>query len=436
MTLRSLFSARRFPIMLLLGFFSGLPSALTASTLQAWFTDAGLSLVDIGAITLLALPYAIRFLWAPLFDRVSLPFLDRRRSWLWVLQLLLVLSIVSMAFLKPQTIFHVSQFSFHGLLLCGLITAILSTSQDIVINAWQTETFVDGERGLGAALYVTGWRIGMIVSGAVALIIAQYFNWKITYLSMAGLMLLGVIVTTLAPQSFSISSVSKASKNLLAPFQEFFQRYTWKMLAAIFFLLLTYKLGDALALAFNTTFLLREMHFDLATIGLVNKTISMTSALLGGIAAAIWMKRISLYRALFLFGIIQAFAHLGYMLLAIVGKNFFLLVFTAFLENFCSGMATIAFLALIMALCHVEYTATQFAFLSAMTFLGRIIAGPFAARLILFFGWIHFFVMCGVISLSVLCVLFATRKADVFSEGENNATTSTESTGSISGQPA
>lgn len=403
---------KRHFVILLLGFSSGLPAALTASTLQAWFTEAGINLHTIGAVTLLVMPYSFRFLWAPLFDYFKLPGVDRRRGWLFLTQIGLIIAISAMALSTPQHIFKLYSWSIPWLMISGFITAVLSTSQDVVISAYQIEILPPEERGLGAAIYSTGWRIGIIISGAVALILAKEWGWKETYLLMAGLMSIGMIATYIAPQPLVI--VKQVSHTVIhavwAPIKDFFQRYGFKTASLFFLLILTYKAGDALALALNTTFLLRYIGFDLATIGAVNKTVSLVSALLGGLVAGIIMTRLSLYRALIIFGFIQGSANLSYAAMAYFGKSLFLLIFAAFTENFCSGMGTIALLALIMSLCHIYYTATQFALLSAIAFFARVIVGPVAATMVDSMGWLVFFIGCFLISLPTLLFVYANKK--------------------------
>jgi PAT family beta-lactamase induction signal transducer AmpG len=404
-------SDKRLFTILLLGFSSGLPAALTASTLQAWFTEAGINLKTIGAVTLLVMPYSFRFLWAPFFDRYHLPGFDRRRGWLLLTQVMLAIAIAAMAFLTPQQMLKVGSIHVPWLIIVGFITAFISASQDIVINAYQIEILPVEEQGVGAALYVTGWRISVIISGALALVLAGQFGWHLTYLFMANLMAIGIIASWLGPPSFEQNQSPKTLlQATLEPFKDFFSRHGFKAAAGFLLLILTYKLGDALTLALNTTFLLREMGFDLATLGLVNKTISLISALLGGLLAGIYIKKISLYSALLIFGIIQAIAHLGYAFMAYWGKSFMLLVFTAFTENFCSAMGTIALLALLMALCNIKYTATQFALLSAIAFIARTFVGPATAVMIDRFGWLQFFVWCFVLSLPTLLFVRLNKK--------------------------
>jgi len=398
---------RRHLTILLLGFASGLPAALTAGTLQAWFTEAGISLKTIGAVTLLVLPYSLRFLWAPLLDHFELPGIDRRRGWLFVTQIGLIIAISTMAFSNPHENFMLFSWQIPTLMVIGLLTAFFSTSQDIVINAYQTEVLPVEERGLGAAIYITGWRIGAVISGAASLLLASQLGWQTTYLLMASLMAVGIIGTAIAPPSPHVRlPAASLTEVLIMPFVEFFQRVGFKYALIIMSLIITYKLSDALALALNTTFLLRGMGYSLALIGTVNKTVSIVASVAGGLLAGAAMTRLTLYQALLFFGWIQGLANLCYALMAYLGKSFFMLVFTAFTENFCSGMGTIALYALIMALCQLRYTATQFALFVAIAFVGRTFAGPLAATMVESMGWLTFFIWCFLLSLPTLVFVY------------------------------
>lgn len=403
-------SNRRHLTILLLGFASGLPASLTASTLQAWFTDAGINLRTIGAVTLLVMPYSFKFLWSPLFDYVQFGQIDRRRGWLIVTQLGLLASIIWMALLTPQDIAVLFNWQIPWLLIAGFLTSFLSASQDIVINAYQTEILPKSEQGLGASLYVTGWRVGAIISGALALVLASEFGWECTYLGMSSLMGIGLLATFIAPPSQEYQQSTYGFLDaVVAPFVDFFQRFGIKSAVLFLLLIITYKISDALALALNTTFLMRELGFALSTIGYINKTVSLTSALLGGIFAGILMTRQTLYRSLMLFGFVQGAANLSYAAMAYWGKSLGLLIFAAFTENFCSGMGTIALMALIMSLCNKRYTATQFALLSAVAFLARTFVGPLAATMVESSGWFLFFICCFLISLPTLAFAHANR---------------------------
>lgn len=399
-------------IIFLLGITAGLPAALIAGTLQAWFTEAGLNLYTIGAITLLIAPYNLRFLWAPLFDNVHLPGMNRRHSWLYITQIGLIITTLIMAQLNPLQTLTCFGMKIPTLMLVGFFTSIFAASLEIIINAYQTEILPEAERGLGVSIYVTGWRIGGIFSGAIALIMAKEWGWQITYMIMASLMGIGLIATWFAPKTTILEKRAYTFvEAVIHPFKDLFSRFNVLSLTLFFLLILTYKASDALALALNTTFLLREMGFDLITIGLVNKTVSIGAAILGGITAGVAMKYIPLYRALFLFGLIQGAANLSYALLAYMGKSLGLLIFTAFAENFCSGMGNIALMALIMAICNTQYTASQIALLSSIAYLSRPFVGPIAASMVDASGWFTFYIWCFVVSLPTLAFIYWNKPA-------------------------
>lgn len=384
-------------VLLLLGFFAGLPAALIAGTLQAWFTDAGLNLRLIGGLTLLLLPYSLRFLWSPLFDEIRLSRLGRRRSWMLVIQSLLILFILIMGLLSPTDRFA----GIPWLIVPGLMVSVLAASQEMVINAWQTEIFSVNERGFSAGVYVAGWRVGSIVSGGLALVMAAHIGWHQTYFLMAALMAFAPLVTLLAPREINnrLPKTHSFARILYLSITTFFRQRGTQAALILLLLIMTFKLGDALALALNTTFLLRKIGFSLETVGYVNKTVSFIAAILGGLVGGLWMRYLSLYRALILFAVIQAFSHVGYILLIFLGRDFNGLIVAAFLENFCSGMGTIALLALIMDLCKIEYTATQLALFNALAYIPRVIVGPMAAYFVYQLGWVNFFGICIVASL-------------------------------------
>ena len=371
---------------LLLGFSSGLPAVLTGSTLSAWFTESGISLMAIGALTLVGQPYVYKFLWAPFMDRFIPPFLGRRRGWMLIWQLCLIATIAIMALLTPQ--------KHAGLMgMIALLIAFCSASQDTAINAYQTDVLQQEERGIGSALMANGWRIGTIVSGAFALIMAQRLGWHMTYLIMAACMLVGLITTLLCPATPNEKHVQPVSLKdaVIDPFKEFFSRHGARFAIILLAIIVFYKLGDAFALSLNTTFLLRGMHFSLTDVGVANKMVGLAASIAGGLIGGLIMLRISLLRALVVFGILQAVSNLGYMWLALAGHNYSIFYGAVAVEFFTSGLGTTAFLAFIMSLCHPKFTATQFALLTAVSAVGRVYIGPAAAETVLHIGWAGFF---------------------------------------------
>lgn len=376
---------RKIAVILLLGFASGLPLALSGTALQAWYTVAGVPIVTIGILTLLSYPYVIKVLWAPFLDRYTfLSRLGRRRGWILLMQLGLTITLICMACLQPQ---------LNPWLLAGLafVVALFSATQDIGIDAYVTEILTPQERGMGAAMRTTGYRIAMVVSGGLALVIAAYIGWHNTYLLMALLTLLGLLVTLFAsPEPAVKAAPTKLSEAFVAPLKEFFSRD-----AGIIILLfvILYKIGDAFVLALGTPFLLRGLGFTLQDVGMIYKVVGMLATVVGSLIGGMLIPRLGLYRALLWFGILQLFSTLPFILLAMMGKNYTLMVVAIFCESFFGGLATVAFVAFLMSLCDQRYTATQFTLLSSLSAIGRVSVGPIAGLLVASKGWLVFYII-------------------------------------------
>ena len=391
------FRSRKIALLLVLGFASGLPLALTAGTLQAWLAADNVDIVAIGWFALVGQPYTYKFLWAPLMDRYAPPFLGRRRGWLLVTQLLLAAAIVFMGTLKPAD-------SAWLLGAAALSVALLSASQDIVFDALRADWLEREERGAGAAVSVLGYRIAMLVSGAGALILAdQWLGWQATYWLMAALMGVGMAATWLAVEPAPRGEPPRTLDAAVAkPFAEFFAR---EGAVALLLLVVLYKLGDAFAGNLTTTFLLRGPGFSLTEVGAINKGFGLAATIFGALAGGALMAKMRLYRALLVFGALQAVTNLGFMLLAASGKSYALMVAVIGLENLCGGMGTAAYVALLMALCDRRFSATQYALLSALSAVGRVYVGPVAGYLVAGAGWQMFFFFSFLIALPGLALL-------------------------------
>ena len=399
--LLSVFRSRKIFLLLLLGFSSGLPLALTGATLQAWLTVEGVRLQDIGWFALVGQPYVYKFLWAPLMDRYPLPFLGRRRGWLMATQFALLLAIAWMGSVSPKE-------SPWLLAALALSVAFLSASQDIVFDAYRADVLDAPERGAGAAVSVLGYRIAMLVSGGLALILVDgWLSWKEAYWLMAVLMLIGAAATwaALEPQV-----QGKAPATLLEavrePLTEFFSR---DGAVALLALIVLYKLGDAFAGVLTTVFLLRGAGFSLTDVGWANKWLGVGATILGLLAGGALMAKLRLYRSLLLFGILQALTNLGFMALALAGKSYALMIAVVAAENLCGGMGTAAFVALLMALCDRRFSATQYALLSALAAFGRVYVGPAAGALAADYGWTAFFLFTFFIALPGIALLVGLR---------------------------
>lgn len=380
---------RRIGIMLPLGFASGLPLALTAGTLQAWLTVVGFDLKTIGIFTLVGLPYALKFLWAPLMDRLVPPWLGRRRGWMLVMQLGVAVGLAAMALTGPG-----QRPEILGAL--ALLVAFLSASLDIVFDAYRTDVLLRPERGFGAAVWVNGYRCALLLASAGALLLADYIGWQNTYLLLAGLMATGVITIFASPEP-SESSIPPASlaEAVGGPLKELFARPGVLGLLA---LIVLYKIGDAVAASLQTAFLIGGMGFSVSEVGYV-KGLGLGATLIGALAGGVAMAKLGMVRSLLLFGLLQAVSNLGFMWLAWMGKSYAALTTSILVENVTGGMGTAAFVALIMSLCNHRYTATQFALLSSLEALGRVFSGRPSADLVGMVGWTQFFFWSFLIAL-------------------------------------
>ncbi len=396
--LLSVFRSRKMFLLLLLGFSSGLPLALTGATLQAWLTVEGVRLQDIGWFALVGQPYVYKFLWAPLMDRYPLPFLGRRRGWLVATQLTLLVAVAWMGSVSPKE-------SPWVLAALALLVAFLSASQDIVFDAYRADVLDAPERGAGAALSVLGYRVAMLVSGGLALILVDsWLSWAQAYWLMSALMLVGAAATwaALEPEVQGKAPVTLAEA-VRAPLQEFFSRGG---AVALLVVIVLYKLGDAFAGVLTTAFLLRGAGFSLTDVGWANKWLGVGATILGLLAGGALMAKLRLYRSLLLFGILQGLTNLGFLALALAGKSYPLMIAVVAAENLCGGMGTAAFVALLMSLCDRRFSATQYALLSALAALGRVYVGPAAAAMVESMGWASFFFATFLLALPGVALLW------------------------------
>ena len=397
----SIFTSRHMAVMVLLGFSSGLPLPLTSGTLQAWLTIAGIDLRTIGIFSLVGIPYTIKFLWSPLMDRFVPPWLGRRRGWIILTQLVLMIGIGIMGVISPQ---HAPLM----LATLAFIVAFTSASQDIVVDAYRTDVLPVVERGIGVAVFLTGYRIAMLVAGALALILSERIGWQNTYLLMAGLMIIGILGTFAAQEPDSnISPPKSLEEAIWGPLKDFFSR----RLALIFMMLIIlYKLGDAYAGTLTTAFLLRGVGFSPTEVGTINKGMGLIATIVGALFGGTLMIKLGLFRSLMAFGLLQMVSNLSFMALAWAGKNYAMMIFAIAFENLSGGMGSTAFVALIMALCNKRYSATQFALLSSIAALGRVFISPSAGYVVEFTGWATFFFFTTITALPGLALLWWLRE--------------------------
>ncbi len=399
------YGSPRIFMMLIFGFASGLPLALTGGTLQAWMTVSGVNLRTIGIFSLVGLPYTLKFLWSPLMDRYALPWLGRRRGWILFAQVLLFFTIVAMAFGSPQHDVWV-------VALLAICVAFFSASQDIVIDAYRTDLLREKERGAGTAIYVTGYRIAMLVSGGGALILSDRIGWKNTYLLMALFMIIGMIGTLCGPEpDIQVKAPKTLREAVWGPLKDFFSRHH---AVTILFLIVLYKLGDAYAGTLTTAFLIRGAGFSPTDVGEVNKGLGLVSLIVGATIGGSLLVRLGLFRSLLFFGLLQAVSNLSFMLLAWAGKSYPMLIFAVAFENLAGGMGTSAFVAFLMGLCDHRYSATQFALLSSLAVLGRVFISPTSGYAVEWLGWANFFFLTALTALPGLGLLWRLRNSSVF----------------------
>lgn len=393
------FQSRKLACLLLLGFSSGLPLYLTSRTLQAWMQDEKVDLASIGLFSLVGLPYSLKFLWSPLLDRFVPPFMGRRRGWLVITQVGLLLAITAMALQQPR---NALQF----LAINAIIIAFLSATQDIAGDAYRTDVLEKSELGLGASTWVLGYRIAILVTSALALILADRIPWSAVYLLMAILMGVGLITSFFAPEPKANDNLPPPSlvDAVYLPFQEFFQRLGLGTGSLILLFVLLYKVGDALVGNMATPFLL-DIGFSKTEIGAIQGGMGFLATTVGVIGGGVILTKIGINRSLWLFGGLQALSNLGYFSLATVGKNSSFLVLALNLENLCAGFVTAGFVAYLMNLCNHRFSATQFALLSSlMAASGNILAAP-AGQLAKATGWPLFFLVSLVAALPGLVLL-------------------------------
>ncbi len=372
---------RRVLMLLGLGFSSGLPLALTGSTLQAWMTVEKVDLRVIGIFSLVGLPYTLKVLWAPVMDRFTLPFLGRRRGWIGLAQVLLALGLVGLSFSSPASMPWLVAF-------LALTVAFLSASQDIVIDAYRADVLREGELGAGAATTVVGYRLALLVSGALALILSDHLSWSHVYILMAVLMGGGLFFTLGAPEpEEKVVAPRSLREAVWEPLVTYFHRS--RAVEMLLFIML-YKLGDAIAGAMTTPFLL-DMGFSRTDVGMANKALGLITTIVGTLAGGGIISKLGIHRSLWIFAFLQAGSNLTFTALAVAGTNYPIMVGAVAVENLCGGMGTAAFIAFMMSLCDKRFTATQYALLTSFMAVTRVVAGVPTGFMVNSLGWPMFY---------------------------------------------
>jgi PAT family beta-lactamase induction signal transducer AmpG len=378
-----------------MGFSSGLPLLLTGSVLQAWMKEEGVDLATIGLFALVGLPYTLKFLWAPFLDRYQLGHLGRRRGWLLWVQIGLILALMGLGFTEPA----LSPIKVAG---AALLVAFLSAVQDIIIDAYRRESLADHELGLGSSLYVNGYRLGMLLASGGGLILADYLPFSQVYQLLALVMLIGVITTLLAPEPQIFINPPKTMREaVVEPFLEYFRRSD-ALLILLFILL--YKMGDSMASHMTIPFYL-ELGYSTAEIGTIVKGFGFVAIIFGSLLGGILMLRIGIYRSLWIFGVLQGVSTAGFAVLGAYGYSLSGLALVIAFENLSGGMGTAAYTAFMASLTNKKFTATQYALLSSLMGIPRVIIAAPTGFLAESLGWVPFFSFCAAIAIPGLLLL-------------------------------
>lgn len=381
------------------GFTSGLPLYILIQLIPAWLRVEGVGLAEIGFFALIGFPYTWKFLWSPIMDRFAVPVLGRRRGWMLVTQLALLVSIAAMGFIKPD-------LSIWTVAYLAAAVAFFSASQDIVLDAYRRELLPDIELGLGNVIHVQTYRLAGLVPGALALILADHLPWHIVFVVVAAFMGVGLVLTLIIREAIADPKPPKTMREaIVEPFREFAQRKGLGAAALILAFLFLYKLGDNMATALSTPFYL-DLGFSLTQIGSVAKLASLIAAIVGGLIGGVVMIKLSINRALWLFGVVQIVSILGFALLAEVGADPWVLGFVVAFEYLGVGLGTAAFIAFIARMTNPVFAATQFALFTALTSVPRILANSVTGLIVETVGWTNFFLLCTVLAIPGMLLLF------------------------------
>ena len=390
---------RRMLICIFTGFASGMPLYVLFQLVPAWLRDGGVSLTDIGLFALVGIPYTWKFLWAPLMDRWVPPFLGRRRGWIFVFQIALLLSIGFLGAFEPAQ-------STWLIAALAVAVAFFSASQDVALDAYRREILPDEELGLGNAIHVQAYRISSLVPGSLSLILADILPWSSVFWITGAFMAIGAVMTLVITEPESELPVGMSLRQaVVAPFAEYVTRKGWSGLLLVLGFMFLYKIGDNMATALATPFYL-DMGFSKTQIGLVAKHAALWPAIVGGLLGGVVMIRLGINRALWLFGVVQVISILGFAVLASNGPLLWLLAVVISFEYLGVGMGTAAFTAFIARETSKTYAATQFALFTALAALPRTFANAGTGIIVEQIGWVNFFLLCTLLAMPGMLLLF------------------------------
>ena len=396
---------RKMAICVFTGFASGLPLYLLINLLPAWLRSEQVDLTTIGLFALIQFPYTWKFLWSPLLDRYAMPLLGRRRGWMLLTQSGLLLTIAAMGGFSPQT-------DMMMIIIFATLLAFLSATQDIALDAYRRELLDDEELGLGSSVHVNAYRVAGLIPGSLALILADHLPWSTVFIITALFMLPGMVMTLLVKEP-QVAVVPKSLRQaVLEPFHEFISRQGWRGALMVLAFIFCYKLGDSLCTALATPFYL-DMGYSKTAIGLIAKNAGLWPAVIGGLLGGLWMVKIGINKALWLFGLVQFGSIFGFLWLASVGVQADVgpveltrLAVVIGFEEFGVGVGTAAFVAYIARSTHPAYTATQFALFTSLAAVPRTFINAGAGWLVESMGWVSFFLLCAGLAVPGMLLLF------------------------------
>ncbi|HET9635817.1 MAG TPA: AmpG family muropeptide MFS transporter [Gemmatimonadaceae bacterium] len=393
-----IFGQPKMATLVVLGFSSGLPFYLTSKTLQAWMTTAKVDLATIGFFSLVTLPYSLKFVWAPLMDRYTPPFLGRRRGWVLITQIALLLVIAAMSLHDPRT-------GLKMLAVNAIAIAFFSASQDISLDAYRTDVLENREMGAGAAVFVLGYRIAMITTGALAFFLADRMPWQTVYVILALLIIIGIVATFLAPEPVLNDAPPKTLiEAVVLPFTDFFKRAGVVRALVVLLFIVAYKYSDSLAGSMTTPFLL-QAGYTQTEVGAVFLGAGVIATIVGVLVAGAAIGKFGINRSLWIFVVFQGLSNLTYYFLSLSEKNHTLMVSAVITENFGLGLVTGAMTAYLMSMCNRRFTATQFALLSSLMAASRDILVAPAGKIAESSGWPGFFLITVAMAIPPLILL-------------------------------
>jgi PAT family beta-lactamase induction signal transducer AmpG len=389
---------RRMLTCVFLGFTSGMPLWVLISLVPAWLRTEGVDLATIGLFSLMTLPYTWKFIWSPLMDRYTPPFLGRRRGWALLTQVALLASIAALGLFDPTQ-------SLVPIMALVFTVSFFSASQDIVIDAYRRELLDDDELGTGTSIHINAYRLAALVPGSLALILADHLPWSAVFAVTAAFMTVGIVMTlSIREVSDDALAPHTLREAVIEPFREFFNREGVRQALAVLAFILLYKLGDNMAVALATPFYI-DMGYSLTEIGTIAKFSALWASITGSIIAGVVMLKLSINRALWIFGFVQLLTILGYVWLSTAGHSQVGLFIVVSGEYLGVGMGTVALTAYLARETSKAFTATQFALFSSIVVIPRTFANASTGFLIEAMGYTSFFLLCTAVAVPGMVML-------------------------------